>query len=95
MEKLQGASTKPRHRTDLVDSEEEIGEELFLYDGNTEEVHILNGGAVLVWFLCDGTRDVAGIAQEMAATFKLPEQEVMHEVQEAIGQFQSLGLLEH
>lgn len=57
-------------------------------------MHTLNSGATLVWFLCDGTRDLADIATEISTTFDLPKEEVMPQVQESVAQFQSLGLLE-
>ena len=94
MEQLQDLAMKPLPKGDLVDSEEVIGEELFLYDESTETVHQLNNGAAVVWFLCDGTRKVSTIVQEITAAFELPEQEVLAQVQDAIAEFQELGLLE-
>ena len=94
MDRPQGLAMKPHPRSAIVDSEEVIGEQLFLYDDSSGEVHTLNGGAAAVWLLCDGTRDLKSIANEIAFYFELPGQEVLAQVQEAVGQFQEVGLLE-
>ena len=93
MEKLQDLGMKPCPRSDIVDSEQDIGEEVFLYDDSSGDVHTLNGGAAQIWLLCDGTPDMPSIAREIAANFELPEQEVLPKVQDTIGEFQALGLL--
>ncbi len=85
---------KPHPRSAIVDSEEVIGEQLFLCDDSSGEVHMLNGGAAAVWLLCDGTRDLESIANEIASYFELPGQEALDQVQEAVVQFQEVGLLE-
>ncbi len=92
MENLQDQSIKPLSRNDMVG--EQIDQELFLYDESNGVVHSLNGGAALVWFLCDGTRNAASIAEEIADTFSLQNQEVLADVREALVKFQELDLLE-
>ena len=84
---------KPHPRSTIVDSEEVIDKRLFLYDDSSGDVHALNGGAAMVWLLCDGTRDLESIAREITSYFELPGQEVLVQVQEAVVQFQELGLL--
>ena len=66
-----------------------IGEELLLFDsedGNCA-VHTLNGGGALVWYLCDGERDLHGIAREIAASFGRSEQEVLPDLRAAVTRF--------
>ena len=76
-------------------TEELVGGELFLYDRNNgEAVHCLNGGAAMIWFLCDGTRSVAAMAAEIAAISDVSPQQVLVEVQETVVQFKALHLLE-
>ena len=95
MTELKSTVTKPYPRQDIVDSEEMIGKQLFLYAGDDgDEIHCLNGGAAIIWLLCDGVRDVEDIAKEVADEFDLPEHEVIAEVHETIAQFHSLNLLE-
>ena len=85
---------KPASRGHIIESEELLGEELFLYNETNGAVHTLNSGAAMVWLLCDGIRDLKEIAQEIASTNRLPEGQVLPEVQAAVAQFQTLGLLE-
>jgi len=76
-------------------AEELVEGELFLYDRNNGGVvHCLNGGAAIIWFLCDGTRNVAVMAAEIATISELPEQQILVEVQETVTQFRALDLLE-
>jgi hypothetical protein len=86
--------SRPVPKPGIVQSEEIIGEELFLYDDATGAVHTLNSGAAMVWLLCDGQRDVVEISQEIAIAGNLPPEQVLPQVREAVAQFQSLGLLE-
>jgi hypothetical protein len=76
-------------------AEELISGELFLYDrANNGAVHCLNSGAAMIWFLCDGTHNIAAIASEIAEIAKLPEHQILVEVQETVAQFKALALLE-
>lgn len=84
----------PTPRKDLVESEELIGQQLFLYDESSKVVHCLNSGGAMVWLLCDGSRDVDTIAREIAATApSLSTEQVQKEVRETVDQFHSLGLV--
>ena len=86
-------SMKPCPRRDLVDSEEVIDQQLFLYDEPTEDVHTLSSGAALVWLLCDGQRDVESIVGEIASYFELSEPDARSHVRGAVSLFQEQGLL--
>ena len=90
----QRIETKPVPKSSIVESEELMGQELFLYDDGSEIVYTLNSGAAMIWLLCDGTRDVESIAREIALTGKPPEEEILAHVQETVEQFQLLGLIE-
>ena len=93
MGKPQGSATKPRTREDI--EAVLMNRELFLYDyDNDSAMHCLNSGAAVIWLLCDGTRDVEGMASEIAAAYSLSEEQVLAEVQDTVAQFQALGLLE-
>ena len=84
----------PLPKRQIAETEQLIGEELFLLDDRRGVVHCLNSGAALVWFLCDGQRDIEGMATEIANTFSLVKKQVMVDVRQAVAQFQALGLLE-
>ena len=85
---------KPCPKSDLIDSEEVIGQQLFLYDESTEDVHTLSSGAALVWLLCDGERDVESMVRDVASYYELPEPDALDLVQEAVALFQEQELLE-
>lgn len=94
MTKLQSLPTNPFPRRDIVESEELIGKQLFLYDENIGDVHCLNSGAAIIWLLCDGKRGLVSIAKAISSAYGLAESQVLPEVQGAVAQFQSLNLLE-
>lgn len=92
---VQNSTTIPLPRSDIVESEEMIGKQLFLYENsNGDEIHCLNGGAAIIWLLCDGNRDLHEIAREISEEFSLPQDEALAQVNDAVAQFQSLNLLE-
>ena len=84
----------PVSKNSIVESEQLLGQELFLFDVSNGAVHALNSGAAMVWLLCDGTRELGDIAKEVVCTCDLTQQEVLAQVQETVGQFRALGLLE-
>ena len=94
MEKTQALAIKPLPKASI--EERLIDQELFLFDGedNSGSVQQLNSGAAIIWLLCDGERDVESMTREIAASSGVPEQEALDQVQEALAQFQELGLLE-
>ena len=73
-----------------------IDHELFLFDSEDSncQVHTLNGGAALIWYLCDGARDVQSIAHEIATGFDLKKRDVLPDVRAAVARFHELNLLE-
>ena len=95
MVKVKGASIIPQPREAVLQSEEMIGKQLFLYEGEEGDVvHCLNGGAAIVWLLCDGEMDTSKIARRISDEFSLPKGKALLEVREIIEQFESLNLLE-
>ena len=81
----------PDARRDL--EEEVLDGELFLRDGKNGEIHCLNGGAAIVWLLCNGEQSTVSIADKVATESGLPKKEVHRNVHEAVKQFDELGLL--
>ena len=92
---IQNSITIPLPRSDIFESEEMIGKQQLLYENSDgDEIHCLNGGAAIIWLLCDGVRGVEEIAREIAKEFSLPQDEALAQVNDAVAQFQSLNLLE-
>ena len=73
-----------------------LDDELYLMNPEdpSTAVHCLNGGAALIWLLCDGTRDVAAIVDEISSAFDLPADEVLDDVRKTVAHLESLRLLE-
>lgn len=68
---------RPEAAEDLEVVETDDG--LVIYQGSRDRVHHLNNTAAVVLELCDGQREVAAIAEELAALFALdhpPQEEV-------------------
>lgn len=55
---------KPKARSTQI-LVEELVDELLIYDVERNQVHCLNGIAVRVWTLCDGTRTISEIARAL------------------------------
>lgn len=85
---------KPTPKKGIVESEELLGAELFLYDESTGGIHTLNSGAAIIWLLCDGMRDLDTIAAEIGSASLIPTDSVLPQVIEIVAQFDTLGLLE-
>jgi len=76
-------------------TQELVGQELFLSSGrDNNAVHCLNGGAAIIWYLCDGSRDLAGVAAELASQYQVPPDEAVRDVREVVTRLQALALLE-
>ncbi len=93
MVEFQPARIKPLSRSNIVTSEEMLGEELFLYDETNGSVHTLNSGAAMVWLLCDGSQDLEEMSAEIASVSGLSQEDALAKVQKTVGQFRDLGLL--
>lgn len=64
-----------------------------VYDTRADATHRLSAEAVSVWLFCDGRTSVAAMADELIDIFGLAPESVAADVQRALAQFWSLGLL--
>jgi len=69
-----------------------VGEDWLLFDPRTQDVHVLNLTAALVWAHCDGEHDEEDIRG--AVTDIYPGVDAISEVRRALERFRELGLLE-
>lgn len=67
--------TDPSPHPETVDGLDvnEAEDGLVVYDQTTDTVHHLNKTAAVIFGLCDGSRDAAAIAAELAVLFDLDE----------------------
>ena len=63
--KAAATASKPLARTDEC-VVEYVGDEVLIYDQRTKEAHCLGQDAAMVWRVCDGRTDAAGIASALA-----------------------------
>ena len=70
----------------------EVADGLVIYDVVSDQVHYLNWSAGAVFSLCDGSRDIAELAQEVQDVFGLEEAPVAA-VRETVEQLRSQALV--
>ena len=68
-------------------------EDIVLHDPHTGSTHRLNGAAQQLWELCDGTRNLAALAQEIAVRFGIAPADASRDVKTALAQFRAAGLI--
>ena len=64
----------------------EIDDELVLQDTATGAVHILNGTAAAVWWLCDGKRSCDEIVAQIARLYQQDVEDVDDDVRDILSQ---------
>ncbi|MGQ0551675.1 MAG: HPr-rel-A system PqqD family peptide chaperone [Planctomycetota bacterium] len=74
-------------------SAEIVGTQFALHDPATGQVHFLNESAALIWELCDGTRTVSDITQEVARLYARPVELVASDVDRVVAELRASGLL--
>lgn len=62
--------SKPKTITNIV--EQQLGDEILLYNATGEVVHILNRPAYRIWQRCDGRHTLADIASDLRQAFDVP-----------------------
>jgi Coenzyme PQQ synthesis protein D (PqqD) len=73
--------------------EEELGDEIVLYDSENEQLVSLNESAADIWRLCTGEFTVEDIVQRIAVFYGVDVDEVREPVEEAIEALAVNGLI--
>lgn len=85
--------TRPRRAAHV--REYPLGEsEVLLFAGGRQVVHTLNASAWAVWDLCDGSRTVHEIAEELGTVVGRAADELGSDVQGTVQRLGALGLLD-
>ena len=71
-----------------------LAPEAVLFDSRHHQVHHLNPSASAVWLCIDGELTADQIATELSEIFDTPRELIRPDVDEAIGEFVRLGLLD-
>ena len=81
----------PRQRR--VEAFASDGESL-LYSATRDEASALNRTATEIWELCDGTRTVGAIAQELGQRYGVDEAHLLADVTAAVAMLRARGLVD-
>jgi Coenzyme PQQ synthesis protein D (PqqD) len=71
----------------------EIDGETVVYDSHTEQVHLLNAIASIVWWQLDGTETLAALCDELAAAFGEPVSLIRSDVLALVARFEAAELV--
>jgi len=70
-----------------------IGEEVMLYDGGSDTIHVLNHSAYAVWKLCNGENTREDMFKKLSAQYPDAGTELSDDIQEALQDFRLKLLL--
>ena len=84
----------PLKNSSLLSSE--VDDEMILYNGAFEVVHVLNATAKLVWELCDAQHNPEDMARIVRKRFLIqPDRDVLADVVSTLAVFSEKGLLQN
>ncbi len=84
-----GGDWQPAVRPDVVFRR--VGEDWLLFDPDSQQVHVLNLAAALVWSSCTGEKNVATIVGEVGDAYE--GEDVESDVRDILERFYAAGLL--
>jgi hypothetical protein len=74
----------------------DLGDELMTFDSLSNQVHILNTMAKLVWEMCDGQRGIEDIAIKIANEYQGTDYDsVLKDTDAIFNEFETIGLVTH
>ena len=84
---------RPRQKPGVVCKQ--MGEEMVLYDTDTESLHALNATAHFIWNLCDGEHSLESMVESVKINFGETEHhDVLGQVQKVLDHFKDEQLLQ-
>ena len=84
---------RPKTRSGLVT--QAIGNEVMVYDGRLDKVHILNPTALAIWECCDGGHDVDQLHGELKKRFNVAEdRDLLSDIHSVLERFVKEDLIE-
>ncbi len=70
-----------------------VGDEVMLYDADSEAIHVLNHSAYAVWKLCDGENTSEDIFEKLSAQYTGAGSDLFEDIQEILQGFMQKMLL--
>jgi hypothetical protein len=93
MEKISSMSPHYITNPDAVLREEDTDGGL-IFNPDTNQIRVLNESGLFIWKLCDGSRDLPGIAAALKESFDgVPEDAVVAQVTEFINDMTATGFI--
>ena len=86
-------SAEPKYQKAPGITEFELADEVMLHSPTGEEVFSLHPSARQIWDLCDGSRTVAQISEEIAAQFGAAGDAILADVERAVADLEKRRLL--
>ncbi len=83
---------RPRRRADLEAFP--VADELVLVPPTTDKVYALNASGAAIWDLCDGSRSLLDIHEELKSRFEGDDVEILGDLSAALFELQSFGLVD-
>jgi hypothetical protein len=87
-----GAAIRPARLSGA--EEHRLDDELLIYVPRSEKAYTLNRSAVAIWELCDGTRTVEEITEELGQCISRSSAALLTDVIQGVARLHELGLLE-
>lgn len=82
---------KPLARKDVT--VQMIGDEVMLYDGSNEKIHVLNHTAFAIWQLCNGANTAEEIKDQLAAQYPDAGNSLLDDIKLIINDFINKSLI--
>lgn len=76
-------------------AQHEIDGEIVLYDPKRNRVHTLNPTAAVIWQLCDGSRTIDQLADDMAILYGMDLSLIKRDLSQVLREFETSHLLRH
>ena len=83
---------QPAHSPGLLESE--LAGDLVVFDSEQHVVHSLNSTASVIWRLCDGTRSVEDLVEDMGVLFDEHTADMEGDVKRTVEELTGKGLLQ-
>jgi len=89
-----GLSELPKTRTDVIFRQ--LDDDWVLFDPRSDQLHVLNLSAAVVWAHCDGLTDLDALAGALIGAFEadLSHAQARLDAEAAVARFREAGLLE-
>lgn len=92
VDEIDAVNTLPCRLKGITDCS--LSDEAVLHSSEGEKALSLNSSAKAIWELCDGSRTIVEISQELGKRFGCPGTELLSDVITAIREFHKLSFLE-